>query len=286
MIILPLRAFTDSETFPFHIQLGFHEDECYMHGHEDFSELVIVLDGTAEHQVGNERYPIGKGDVFVINQDTIHGYHTAVNFKICNIMFRPDLMFKPNSDIRQTAGFQALFVVAPHYLQNNHFYSRLTLTLNAFEIVRQMTDEMLAEYHKQDMGWQSLLEALFIRFCVLLSRSYQEYRNDTHSDILKLAAAIAYIEKHYTENISVSELALLSGYSERQLTRLFQSTFAVAPNRYITKLRMQKARQLLKDPACSIGEIAWSCGYEDQNYFSRVFRRETGFTPTAYRQGT
>lgn len=284
MIILPLSLFTSCETFPFHIHYGFHDDECFMHGHKDFAELVIVLDGTAEHQVGNERYPIGKGDVFVINQDTVHGYHTAVNFKICNIMFHPDLMFKQNSDMRQTAGFQALFVVAPHYLQNNHFYSRLSLTLDAYAVVRQMTDEMLLEYEQKDAGWQSLLEALFIRLCVLLSRSYCLSENEAHSDILKLAAAIAYIEKHYTDNISVSELAALSGYSERQLTRLFQSTFAVAPNQYITKLRIQKAKQLLNNPAVSIGEAAWNCGYEDQNYFSRVFRRETGTTPTAYRR--
>ena len=83
MFYLPLSIFTESEDFPFFIQYGYHyDDDCQMHGHVDFSELVIVLAGRAEHLVGKEKYPISKGEVFVINKDTEHGYNGASNFKI------------------------------------------------------------------------------------------------------------------------------------------------------------------------------------------------------------
>ena len=94
MIRLPLWIFTKSEDFPFFIQYGYHDSECYLHGHEDFSELVIVLEGSAEHTVGTEHYPISKGDVFVINQDTEHGFTGVSDFRICNIMFRPEVLFE------------------------------------------------------------------------------------------------------------------------------------------------------------------------------------------------
>ncbi len=284
MIEMLLRIFTQSETFPFYIHYGQHEgDDCYIHGHADFSELVIVLEGVADHVVGEVSYPVAKGEVFVINKGTVHGYHNARNFKICNIMFQPSHMFSPSSDIRQSMGFQALFVVAPHYLQSNQFHSRLMLSLDDFAFVLRLLDGMLAEYEQKHEGWQTLLTAMFTRLCVLLSRHYRVDTAEHHGDILKLSRTIAHIEKHYAENISIADLVKTSGYSERQLTRLFQGTFAASPKQYITKLRIQKAQQLLPDPSHSIGEIAWSCGFSDQNYFSRVFRSETGETPSAYR---
>ncbi len=284
MIEMPLRIFTESEIFPFYIHYGHHEaDDCFIHGHTDFSELVIVLEGVADHVVGEVSYPVTKGEVFVINKGTVHGYRNAKNFKICNIMFQPNNMFAPTSDIRQSMGFQALFVVAPHYLQNNQFHSRLMLSLDDSTFVRRLLDEMLAEYNQKKEGWQTLITAMFTRLCVLLSRHYRTDRNAQHGDIVKLSRAIAYIEKHYAEDITLPDLVQTSGYSERQLTRLFHSTFAASPKQYITKLRMQKAQQLLPDPSQSIGEIAWKCGFADQNYFSRVFRNETGETPSAYR---
>lgn len=284
MIEMPLRIFTQSKTFPFYIHYGQHEDDdCFIHGHTDFSELVIVLDGVADHVVGAVSYPVTKGEVFVINNGTVHGYRNARNFKICNIMFQPHNMFSPTSDIRQSMGFQALFVVAPHYLQNNQFHSRLTLSLDDFAFVRRLLDEMLVEFQQKHEGWQTLLSAMFIQLCILLSRHYRADQNEHHSDVFKLSRTIAYIEKHYAEDIALADLVQTSGYSERQLTRLFHRTFAASPKQYITKLRIQKAQQLLPDPSHSIGEVAWSCGFADQNYFSRVFRSETGETPSAYR---
>ena len=82
-----LDYFTNDEGFPFFIQYGKHDDYMFMHGHEDFSELVIVLGGRAVHVVENERFEIKKGDVFVMNQGVCHGYDEAENLKICNIMF-------------------------------------------------------------------------------------------------------------------------------------------------------------------------------------------------------
>ena len=62
-----LSYFTNDDSFPFFIQYGWHEDTMFMHGHKDFSELVVVMDGSAEHVVEDEHFPVKKGDVFVMN---------------------------------------------------------------------------------------------------------------------------------------------------------------------------------------------------------------------------
>lgn len=285
MVKLALEVFTTDQDFPFHIQYGSHaEDGCYMHGHEDFSEFVIVLDGDAEHLVGDERYPIAKGDVFVINKYTFHGYIGANNFRICNIMFKPEVIFDGIYNIRQTAGFQALFVLEPHYNQNHRFRSRLRLNSHDFIVIRKLVEDIMGEYSRRDEGWQSLVFSQFIELIVRLSRLYRSSGSGDDEAIFKLASAIARIEKNFSTNISIAELADISGYSERQFTRLFRSAFSMTPGRYITLLRLQKAQQLILSTDLPIGDIAMSCGYEDQNYFSRMFKRATGFAPSEYRR--
>lgn len=279
-----LSEFAETDDFPFYIQYGFHNDRCYLHGHADFSELVIVLDGSAFQFVENDAYPIAKGDVFVLDKYTSHSYVDAVNFKICNIMFRPEVLFEHLPHIRQHAGFQALFILEPYYAKHHQFCSRFRLKPEDFSSIQKMLAEMIHEHTEKQEGWQTLLYAKFLQLCTILSRLYQDAEQDHADDIIKLATAVACIEKNFCNDINLADLAAMTGYSERQFNRLFKSAFSTAPSLYITNLRLQKAQLLLKNSNQSIGEIAWNCGYIDQNYFSRIFKKYIGLTPTEYRQ--
>lgn len=282
MIAFPYSIFTDTEDFPVHLQYGFHDEELYLHAHADFSELVIVLDGSALHIVGGESYPISKGDVFVVGQNTEHGFTQTEQLTICNAMFRPEI-FDSVYDMKQLPGFQALFVLEPHYSQNYHFLSQLRLSAEAFTEMEILLTSIMQDYRQKELGWRDIVFSGFCRLSVLLARHYQR---DVKSDntFLKLADAIAYIEHHFTEQITLAELADLSGYSERQFLRLFREAFSTTPNLYISELRIKKAQQLLKTTNLSIGEIAWRCGYDDQNYFSRFFKKHTGTSPSLIRK--
>lgn len=283
MIRFPFRLFSDSEDFPIHIQYGYHEkDDCYVHGHEDFSELVIVVEGAAQHIVNQESYPISKGDIFVINQYTEHGFASAEHLEIFNIMFRAEETFSDVHDMKQMSGFQALFVLEPHYSQNHSFCSQLKLTASEFTAVKTLVMDTLEEYKRKEVGWKDLVSAQFQLLCVMLSRLYQTDTAGTDNAYLKLAGAVAHIENHYCTAVTTEELAKIAGYSERQFLRLFKSVFSVTPNLYIINLRMKKAQQLLKTSPLSIGEIAWNCGYDDHNYFSRIFKKHVGMTPSEY----
>ena len=107
--------------------------------------------------------------------------------------------------------------------------------------------------------------------------------DDESDNLLRLADVMLYIENNYCDNITMSKLSQISGYSDRQLLRIFKSTFLTTPNLYISELRIKKAKLILGSTNQSIGETAYQCGFDDQNYFSRFFRKVTGMTPSEYR---
>lgn len=280
MIEFTYSLFTETEDFPVHLQYGFHEQDLYRHLHADFSELVIVLDGRAQHLIGTEQYPLSKGDVFVVGSHTEHGFAETKHLTICNIMFRAEA-FSHIYDMKHLAGFQAMFLLEPHLSQRDRFLARLHLSDEERSAAQKRIDLMMQEYTQKRAGWQDMVLSGFHALCVMLSRCY---RTDETEGFLKLADVIAYIENHFTEHISVPELTALSGYSERHFLRLFHDVLGTAPNRYITNLRIAKAKHLLKCTALSVGEIAWRCGFGDRNYFTRAFRGSTAQTPSEYRK--
>ena len=72
--------------------------------------------------------------------------------------------------------------------------------------------------------------------------------------------------------------------SERSLFRHFQKTLGMSPNRYLHKIRIQKACELLEGTHFSIGEIALRCGFRDGNHLTKIFRSVTGTTPFSFRR--
>lgn len=118
----------------------------------------------------------------------------------------------------------------------------------------------------------------------MLSRlcEYESFEEST--GLVKLAPAIAYIEQHYQEKLSVAELAEMSYYSERQFIRLFKAAFGCLPVQYITRLRINNARELLINTQLPVTEITQRCEYSDSSYFSKLFQRECGASPRDFRK--
>ena len=72
-------------------------------------------------------------------------------------------------------------------------------------------------------------------------------------------------------------------YSDAYFCKLFKQCFKVNFSAYLNEYRVQKARQMILDPRLSLKEVGVLCGYRDANYFTRVFKRLTGKTPSEYR---
>lgn len=95
--------------------------------------------------------------------------------------------------------------------------------------------------------------------------------------------ACRYIEAHYREDICLDELARLTGFSSFYLSRVFKQQRGVSFTDYLTAIRIERAKELLRDPTANVKEVSCLAGYADPNYFTRVFKRVVGVTPTDYR---
>lgn len=93
-----------------------------------------------------------------------------------------------------------------------------------------------------------------------------------------------FIEKNFSEPLTVTDMAAFLGTSVEQLRRSFRETYGMTPYAYLTKVRLQRARHLLRC-GVSVKETALSVGYRDPNYFSRLFRQRFNRPPTAFQNG-
>ncbi len=94
-----------------------------------------------------------------------------------------------------------------------------------------------------------------------------------------------YIENHYKEDIALLDVAGVFGYSDVYFCKLFKQNFGKNFITFLNEFRMDKAKELLANPAINIKDISALAGYRDANYFTRVFKRMTGKTPSEYRSG-
>jgi two-component system response regulator YesN len=94
-----------------------------------------------------------------------------------------------------------------------------------------------------------------------------------------------YLRSHFSEEVSLSDLASRFHVNQPYLARLFKRREGVAPVRYLRDLRMNHARRLLSEHSdMEIKQVGSLCGYPDQGYFSRVFKRAVGVSPQEYRE--
>ena len=98
-----------------------------------------------------------------------------------------------------------------------------------------------------------------------------------------LARAIAYIQEHFAEPISLDDLAAMASLSPYYFTRLFTRETGQTPHQYLLSVRINSARFLLKSSPLSVKKIGFACGFTSESSFSAAFRKRTGQTPGQYR---
>ena len=125
-----------------------------------------------------------------------------------------------------------------------------------------------------------LTDALTVAFSDELSST----RNSGESGEQELAQRIrSYLDTVFCEEFNRERLSKLFGYNKNYLTSVFSQNFGMAPGQYVIKKRVQFAKTLLlSDPVMKVKIVARRVGYEDSLYFSRVFKAQTGVSPSEY----
>ncbi len=122
-----------------------------------------------------------------------------------------------------------------------------------------------------------------------LSINTTEKNKHTHDELLNsreniiLKPALDYIEKYYTRNISLNNMASLCNISTSYFSKLFRRTIGDNFSNHINRIRIKKARELLETTDIPITNIALDLGFEDSGYFIKVFKKFEGVTPSKFR---
>lgn len=99
----------------------------------------------------------------------------------------------------------------------------------------------------------------------------------------QIVKAKLFIEKHFSENIDLNQIAEQAHFSKFHFIRLFKNIYEVTPNQYLTAVRIDKAKSLLKKNK-SIDEICFLVGFDSVSTFKGLFKRETNYTPSDYKK--
>ena len=122
---------------------------------------------------------------------------------------------------------------------------------------------------------------LLVSFGRKITKNGQE---DLNSNSKRLRKSLLFINENIAKPIQLYELAEIEKLSISRYQTLFKSVFNMSPGQYVTKAKMDAACDLLEKTNLSIGEVAEAVGYEDYRYFSRVFKKQKGITPSEYKK--
>jgi len=268
--------------FTFRIQKCPLTHEYFVHSH-DFSELVVILQGSAIHIIEGREYPVTAGQVFLIHSGVSHGYKNVDGIEYINVMFQPEQLLQL-SELRLLPGFQALFYIEPFYRKEMNFKGMLALNEAQLQEATRLLDLILTEYELQPQGYRLMIRSYFTALVGLLSRYYQIGSGHEDNKALRIGEAVTYIEEHFLQPITLQAMADKAYLSARQFQRVFTRNYHTTPMDYVIRKRLDYSCTLLRHPNLSISQVALESGFRDQNYYARQFRKVYNCTPSEYRE--
>lgn len=144
--------------------------------------------------------------------------------------------------------------------------------------------KLLRLWHLGDFSEKLLCKAIFYEIYAALIRA-EATESLASNQGQRLQEAVTYIHSHYQDPaLSVEQLAEICGSSTVHFRRTFARLYRTSPMKYITALRLSKARELLQSTDLPVGEICAQCGYTTLYYFDRVFKATFGMQPLQFRK--
>lgn len=228
--------------------------------------IHYILSGKGVFQVEEKKYHLSAGDAFLI---------------------RPHTLIYYEADQRQPwtytwIGLQGIKV--------EQYLSRTTLMKTPYvhwgqdETIQQCHEKMFKAYQLTN-NRDLMMNSILYEYLYLLANKFPNIDIPSHEKhISYVEEALKYIENNYSEPVTIQEIAKWLNLERTYLYRLFKSITGVSPQAYLLDVRIRQACTLLTNTDLTITNIAHSVGYEDSLYFSRLFHRKKGQTPSQYRE--
>lgn len=291
---MPTKAlgsdYFDINNYPIHIckvermqNVTHPADLTEIEHYHDFIEIALILRGQGVQIVDNNEYVVSAGDVFVLQGKQRHYFKDASGLEIVNIMYDDKIRDLISPSVKQMEGYKALFILEPQYRVLHHFKNKLHLDRSDMAKLEYVINTMILEQDNKQEGYKIIIENRLEELIVLLSRYYSRLEATEAQALVRIGKVIDYMESNFNANIYLDQLAEMSNMSTRNFQRIFKKAVGSSPTTYLTQIRLQKARKLLRESDLSVADVATEIGFADANYFIKSFKKETGTTPVKFR---
>ncbi len=264
--------------------VGAYEEHRYricLHMH-DFLEVCVVLDGHCVHRTPDGDEHALPGSVFVLTPGALHGFLAGDedDAHVVNLLFHRDFFVHYRADLAPMVAYSALFTVPnPHIA--SFVLSEQELAALAPYLLSLCRENRV---HAFPVTHQNALGLLIVSMlCHMYAGRISETRIRRIPDH-RLLRCIEYMNGHLAESVTVETLCELAFCSPSSLRRSFEALIGLSPTQYLTRLRLQRATELLQSTALPLSDIAQQCGFYDSAQFSRRFRAHAGLSPREYRR--
>ncbi len=263
-------------TYPCTIPLDF--ESVPLHWHEDVEFIyikkgngVIIMDGR-EHQVS-------AGDIAFILPGKVHGIfqHEDESMEYENIIFDGRIFSSALDDFYDT-------FLLPFFDSSIEIPDIFKQGVPGYESIKRYLDSNDNISSHREGAWGLAIKGnlyLLLFDLVTLYEKKVDTSNKKNTD--KLKPVIKYVELHYSEPMTVAEMADVAGFSESHFMRFFKETFGVSFITYLNDYRLSMAARLLLATEDNILEISQQVGFENLSHFNRQFKKKYSKTPKEYR---
>ena len=262
--------------------------------------FFFINDGTICYSSHGEPVVLKKGDIFFVPQGTRYK-RTPLNAEPCVITylsFKTDVFIKEiDTNEEKLSLIEQKNSINESILSGNYdadffdtIYLQSKMSPTNFAPIEERLKQikLLSSKAPLMMPLQSS-----VALCDILVRLSQITIDTIMSDLFlkekmkipsKLTKALGYILANFSSPLSLNQIAEHCGVTKQQINRYFNQYFHATPSQYIAELKMAKAKELLfRQPDMKVKDIAAMTGYDDQLYFSRLFKKITGKTPSEFR---
>ncbi|OGV53522.1 MAG: hypothetical protein A2017_15950 [Lentisphaerae bacterium GWF2_44_16] len=274
--------FRNDEAFPLRVKFEMQPITA-MHSHE-FVEIVVVLSGKGIHTTSFESRPIERGDVLVIPPGGVHAYDEADNLELMNVLFDPSRLPMPILDMNKLPGFHALFAINSNFFESNRYYPAFHIGADDFEPVKVILQQMKTESELMNPAYRLCFLGYFMALLGNLCRFYVDNHTAAHETAMNISKVINFLNTNYSRKLRLEEIIVKVGMSRSAFMRQFVQATGTSPIDYLLQIRMANACRLLRSTEQSISEIGYQVGFNDSNYFSRMFNKIIGQTAREYRK--
>ena len=248
------------------------------HWHEE-AELTLITSGNCLYQINLDDYEVKEGDILFIPPLLLHSISLGTSDEIISETYVFDMNF---------LGANSTDICSTRYLtpmMNQEFSMPYLITPEhpVYLSLRKIFNQINSLYDEAVIGYELALKSLFLQAVfLLLQYSEKNISSDTKASSDKLKSVLDYIEFHYAESISISELAQLCYFSDYHFMRFFKKHMNMTCMEYINNLRLEKAVELFEQGNTSILDVSLSVGFHNLSYFHRAFKKKYHMTPLSF----